>query len=240
MDRDTWRSIFETDLENRGVYDVWNFSVDEHYQQRMGWLQYVQCCYARFYCSICGRSWGSSKVHILFHMKLKKRTGQARMHVFKQKCKICTAAMYEEPTFLVENIEIAICNLVNKITQTFYKLPIDNLPRSFVTDGRHDGPHDYSNCEGCALGICQCDTDRQYSDKHHILPKRTNQGSKQKKKKKRFPLPNTYSHHQSLSQPQRSAYWDREETGVGESSHFIVEIPPDEPSDSSCPCCIIL
>ncbi|XP_040205535.1 receptor-transporting protein 3-like [Rana temporaria] len=211
MDRDAWRKKFEIDLENKWISDVWNFSVDEHYQERMGWLQYGQRCYARFYCKICRRSWGSSKVHISFHMRLKRPTGAVRMYVCKQKCNKCTAAKYEEPTFLVQNIEIAICNLVNKITQKFYNLHMDNLPRSFVTDGMQDGPHDYSNCEGCALGICNNYTDIQYSDKLQIFTKITNQGSKQMETK--FPNPITFSY-QRLSQPQRSAYLDRPETGV--------------------------
>ncbi|XP_040205537.1 receptor-transporting protein 3-like [Rana temporaria] len=220
MDEDTWKSIFENDLVSRGVSDVWNFSVDEHYQERMGWLQYVQCCYARFRCSICGRSWGSSKVHIFFHMSLKRRTGEVRMYVCKQKCKKCTAAMYEEPTFLVENIEIAIGNLVNKITQKFYNLPIDNLPRNFVTDGMQDGPHDYINCEGCALGICKYYTDIQYSDKRTFLPKTINQGSKQKKK--RFPRSNINSRHQGSLQYLGSGFLDGGETGGEQIPWWIV------------------
>ncbi|XP_077343708.1 receptor-transporting protein 3-like [Lithobates pipiens] len=222
MDMDTWREIFETDLESRGVSDVWNFSVDKNHQQRMGWLQYVQCCFARFWCSICGRSWGSSKVHILFHMSLKKRTGEVRMYAFKQKCKMCTAAIYEEPTFLEENIEIAISNLVNKITQKFYKFPIDNLPRSFITDGQLDGPHDYNNCEACALGICNYYKDSQYSDNWHMLPMRTNQGSEQET---RFPTSYTYTFsHQGSLQSQRLAFLDREEPRVEQTPFWILPL----------------
>lgn len=131
------------------------------------------------------------------------------MYVFKQKCKMCTSAMYEEPTFLVENIEIAIGNLVNKITQKFYNLTIDNLPRSFVTDGWLDGPHEYNNCEACALGICNYYTDSQYSDNWHILPTRTNQGSEQET---RFPPPYKSSYQGSL----------REETRVEQTPFWIL------------------
>lgn len=90
------------------------------------------------------------------------------MHIFKQKCKMCTAAEYEEPTFQLENIEIAIENLVNQIMQKFYNVPIEVVPRSCVSDGRQSGPHDSDNCEGCALGICKCYIDLY--DKAAILP----------------------------------------------------------------------
>ncbi|KAM5164974.1 receptor-transporting protein 3-like [Mantella aurantiaca] len=237
MNRDVWREIFETDLEDRGVYDVWDFYLEQHFQARNGWLQYSLCGFARFCCSICDRSWASSKVKIFSHMKFKGQTGQVRMYVFKQKCKMCSAAEYEEPIFEVENIEIAISYLVNSIMQRFYNQPIDDFPRSFVTDVRQNGPHDYNNCEGCALGICQCETDIHYYDKRPILPKGNNQRSNPKKK---FLHSNAYPYHQVASQSQRSTFLDIEATGNEGSSDFSDNILFDEQREPSECCCIIL
>ncbi|XP_072264369.1 receptor-transporting protein 3-like [Pyxicephalus adspersus] len=154
MDEDIWIEIFENEMQDKGIDDLWDFSVDENFQEQKGWLRYSLCCFAWFCCSICGRKWASSKVHLIFYMKLKICFGQVKMHVFRQKCKVCNCAEYEEPTFMVENVEIAMKCLVTKICQKFYKLPIEDFPRDFVKDGRQDGVHDRDNCEACSKGIC--------------------------------------------------------------------------------------
>ncbi|KAG8445055.1 hypothetical protein GDO86_009990 [Hymenochirus boettgeri] len=112
--------------------------------------------YLRFNCSMCGRFWASSKVHIVFHMKMIRKAGQVKMYIFKQKCKVCNTDIYEYPDFLQENIEIAVNKLVIKILQIFYGRFIDDEPEMcFIKSGRQDGPHDYKNCEGCLHGVCE-------------------------------------------------------------------------------------
>lgn len=160
-----------------------------------------------------------------------------KMNIFKQKCKMCTAAEYEEPTFQLENIEIAIENLVNQIMQKFYNVPIEVVPRSCVSDGRQSGPHDSENCEGCALGICKCYIDDLYYDKAAILPNGSNQA--RNPKTKRFPHPNTFLHNQGASQTQTSTYWSREANRMERRSDYTIDMRLDEESES-CPCCIIL
>lgn len=154
MDEDVWRDMFQYEMQNKGILELWDFSVDEHFQAQRGWLQYSLCCFAKFCCSICGRNWASSKVHLLFYMKLQLSFGQVKMHIFRQKCKVCNCATYEQPIFLVENVEVAIKCLVNRIRQKFYKVPVEDFSRDFVRDGRQDGPHDRDNCEACSKGIC--------------------------------------------------------------------------------------
>ncbi|XP_068089428.1 uncharacterized protein [Hyperolius riggenbachi] len=240
MDIDTWGNIFEEELENRGIFDAWSFSVDENFQGQKGWLQYslsgyaklismsmalsleslVSCgwkavalvhglqvferdCksvtnvpnpegayYVRFVCSDCDRSWGSSKVHITFYLRLHRGIGQVKMHIFGQKCKMCLTAIYERPTFTDENIEIVISHLVNRICQKYYGLPTSSSPRDFVKDTREEGPHQSNNCEACAKGICKYSID--------------NNPKTQTTTKYQY----TYTYEPpSVSQPRQSSYW---------------------------------
>lgn len=154
MDDGTWKEAFQNEIIIRGIQHVWSLDIEESFQKLQSWLQYTLCSFARFCCQLCGRYWASSKVHILFQIKLKKKTGQVKMHIFKQKCKICNTGYYEHPMFIPENIEIAISMLVTRICEKVYNITQELPARSFITDGRHNGPHDSSNCEGCAHGIC--------------------------------------------------------------------------------------
>lgn len=47
MTGEAWREVFEHYLENRGISDVWQFSVEEYFQAQTGWRTYVQCSFAR-------------------------------------------------------------------------------------------------------------------------------------------------------------------------------------------------
>ncbi|XP_056419538.1 receptor-transporting protein 3-like [Hyla sarda] len=161
MDEDTWKEAFENEIENRDILHSWSLDIEERFEKHQGWLQYTLCSFARFCCQLCDRRWASSKVHILFQIKLWRTTGQVKMHIFKQKCKLCNAGYYEIPMFIPENIEIAMSMLVNRICEKFYNMPKENmLSKSFIKDGRQDGPHDSSNCEGCAQGICNRNLNR--------------------------------------------------------------------------------
>ncbi|KAM3930931.1 receptor-transporting protein 3-like [Leptodactylus fuscus] len=155
MDEDAWKEAFQNELIIRGILHFWSLEIEDCFQKNPNWLQYTLCSFARFCCQLCGRSWASSKVHLLFQIKLKKKIGRVKMHIFKQKCKICNSGCYENPMFIPENIEIAMRMLFNRICERIYNIPKESMPsRSFIKDGRQDGPHDCSNCEACAHGIC--------------------------------------------------------------------------------------
>ncbi|XP_069829485.1 receptor-transporting protein 3-like [Dendropsophus ebraccatus] len=155
MEEDAWKDAFQNEIIIRNISHFWSLDIEESFQKHPSWLQYTVYSFARFCCQLCGRRWASAKVHILFQIRLMRKTGQVMMHVFKQRCKLCNAAYYEQPEFIPENIEIALTMLVNRICEKFYNIPKENLPsRSFIRDGRQEGPHDSSNCEGCAHGVC--------------------------------------------------------------------------------------
>ncbi|XP_021251973.1 uncharacterized protein LOC110398547 [Numida meleagris] len=109
-------------------------------------------CPGRFQCSQCLYNWSSAKVHILFHMCY----GMVRMRIFRQACRHCHDPQLEEPIFSLENIERLLHNLVLKILEDFYNVPMQSSELlEVVVDGCHPaGPHDRTHCEGCRLGVC--------------------------------------------------------------------------------------
>ncbi|KAG9493924.1 hypothetical protein GDO78_001669, partial [Eleutherodactylus coqui] len=155
MIEDAWKDAFQNELMTRKILHFWSLDIEERFQKQNCWLQYTVCAFARFTCQLCGRCWASSEVPILFQIRQNDNTGEVKMHIFKQKCKVCNTGSFEHPMFIPENIEIAISMLVNRICEKIYKMPKENVPsRSFIVDGKQDGPHDSINCEGCAYGIC--------------------------------------------------------------------------------------
>ncbi|XP_031459619.1 receptor-transporting protein 3-like [Phasianus colchicus] len=109
-------------------------------------------CPGRFQCSQCLYKWSSAKVHILFHMCY----GMVLMRIFRQACRQCHDPQLEEPIFSLENIERLLHNVVLKILEDFYNVPMQSADLlEVVVDGcRASGPHDRTHCEGCKLGVC--------------------------------------------------------------------------------------
>ncbi|XDV21955.1 hypothetical protein PO909_026945 [Leuciscus waleckii] len=66
----------------------------------------------------------SKRVQVVFHFHLDK------------KCRRCNEAKMEDPNFPVENIDVLIERLVEKIRM------------------RVNGPHESAHCEACRLGVC--------------------------------------------------------------------------------------
>lgn len=120
-------------------------------QQGAG-MRWCAPCPGRFQCSQCLYRWSSAKVHILFHMCY----GMVRMRIFRQACRQCHDPQLEEPIFSLENIERLLHNLVLKILEDFYNVPMQSADLlEVVVDGCHaSGPHDRTRCEGCRLGVC--------------------------------------------------------------------------------------
>uniref|UniRef100_A0A8C4DX45 3CxxC-type domain-containing protein n=1 Tax=Dicentrarchus labrax TaxID=13489 RepID=A0A8C4DX45_DICLA len=52
-----------------------------------GWEQYIRNTGARFKCIMCGRSWSSNRVMVVFHMRLLNGQGIVKVRRFRQNCK---------------------------------------------------------------------------------------------------------------------------------------------------------
>lgn len=107
-------------------------------------------------CSFCMRTWGSSRVQVLFHFHLNKesRQGTIQLRCYKQECRTCSEDQWENPDFPVENIDVLVERLVKNIRKKCYGEDLGEANRSSAFDGRLDGPHESDHCEACRLGIC--------------------------------------------------------------------------------------
>uniref|UniRef100_G1N6Q0 3CxxC-type domain-containing protein n=1 Tax=Meleagris gallopavo TaxID=9103 RepID=G1N6Q0_MELGA len=156
----TWQRIFAEKAASLKLMDPWTFQEDNSLQlpadcpglpQKAG-MSWCLPCPGRFQCSQCLYKWSSAKVHILFHMCY----GMVLMRIFRQACRQCHEPQLEEPIFSLENIERLLHNLVLKILEDFYNVPMQSADLlEVVVDGCHaSGPHDRTHCEGCRLGVC--------------------------------------------------------------------------------------
>ncbi|GAB0193606.1 receptor-transporting protein 3-like [Grus japonensis] len=139
--------------------EPWTLQEDDSLQVhdlKPGWKEFVQHrAFGRFQCSQCFREWSSAKVHILFRMCWCQGQGMVCMRAFRQACRQCPDPQLEEPKFSQETMEMLLHNLVLKILQYFYHLPIQPSDLlEVVVDRPVRGLHDSARCEGCQLGVC--------------------------------------------------------------------------------------
>ncbi|XP_069068695.1 receptor-transporting protein 3-like [Pleurodeles waltl] len=121
------------------------------------WGQYRQQAFGSFYCSRCTHCWASAQVLILFQMKLEKmrRRGTVKMNILKQKCKSCSAGIFEEPEFTEDNIRVILNNLMLSILELCYGEYVDDDElQSITVYGNLRGPHQSEHCSACQRGIC--------------------------------------------------------------------------------------
>ncbi|XP_042676266.1 receptor-transporting protein 2 [Centrocercus urophasianus] len=152
----TWQKIFAEKAASLKLMDPWTFREDNSLQVhslKPGWTEFLQNHVSgRFQCSQCLNKWSSAKVHILFHMCY----GIVLMRIFRQACRQCHNPQLEKPKFSLENIERLLHNLVLKILEDFYNVPMqsDDLLEVVVDRCHASGVHDRTHCEGCRHGVC--------------------------------------------------------------------------------------
>lgn len=153
-----WRMIFQEKTTH--FQDCWDLEFDDRIvpnNPRRYWKQYITSSVARFRCTMCGRSWPSNKVTVVFHMHLMYGRGTVKVRRFRQNCKVCDdEAPMEEPKFFWKNISTILENLVKKIRIKCYNEDLGRYERPYIhvpVKSRHEPDH----CEGCQLGICARD-----------------------------------------------------------------------------------
>ncbi|XP_063297157.1 receptor-transporting protein 3-like [Pelobates fuscus] len=163
-----WKAAFDREIEEQGVPHRWTFTLDDTFETKRGWLQYMQCTFGRFCCSCCSRWWNSAQVHIAFMITSDRtlRHGKVKIKIFRQKCKRCSLAILENPEISHENIQRVIHNLVNKIQRTFYLKNSGNPDlQPIVYSDYFEGPHEQAHCEACKLQVCPWQTNEKKPQK---------------------------------------------------------------------------
>ncbi|OCT78531.1 receptor-transporting protein 3 [Xenopus laevis] len=158
MEARNWTTLFEDELERIAAPHEWAFTLDSTLQKQSdGWLIYTPWTFGRFRCSFCSNCWDSAQVNLLFLLKLYRfrRCGEVKLRIFKQKCRMCTFPVMEEPEISQENIRIAIANLVNRIQRKIYgKNNCIKDQKPVAPDNYIEGPHKKEHCEACQAKVC--------------------------------------------------------------------------------------
>ncbi|XP_073445481.1 receptor-transporting protein 3-like [Dendrobates tinctorius] len=154
MNNTAWMEDFACEIDNSGVPHRWSLHVEKNLLKKNDAKYFSQKTFGSFRCLNCKRNWSSSKVFILFCMKLNnyQRRGNVAMRIFKQGCQKCTKM--QEPVINSENIERVISNVVCHIQKAFYGKQNVNDDRPPNIYGPLDGPHDEEHCEACQLNLC--------------------------------------------------------------------------------------
>ncbi|XP_074163699.1 receptor-transporting protein 3-like [Sminthopsis crassicaudata] len=193
-DMDLWEQTFQQIITEKKPHHRWKLKVDYNLEVKSlppGWRQYTKKGFARFRCSLCGRSWVSAQVLILFWMCLKKPYGKVKMRVFGQRCQKCSVALFEEPEFSPEGIEKVLdCLVVHILLKCYQESAHPAVPREDPLREVHvTGPHDAGNCEACLLGIfCPSQSDAKVSEPQTIYIHSSTQYQQPDSKKRKLLL----------------------------------------------------
>ncbi|XP_047551651.1 receptor-transporting protein 3 isoform X3 [Lutra lutra] len=160
QDMELWKQVFQELIQEVKPWHKWTLTEDKDLLPNSlepGWSQYQQWAFARFQCSLCSRSWASSQVQVVFHMRKigGKPRGNVKMRVFAQRCQKCHQSPFEVPEFTKENISRILNNLVFRILKKCYRegfKSMEEIPT--VREIALEGPHDSNNCEACLQGFC--------------------------------------------------------------------------------------
>ncbi|KAM4041503.1 receptor-transporting protein 4-like [Anomaloglossus baeobatrachus] len=154
MNITTWTEDFASEIADSRVPHRWSLFVDKNLLKKNDAKYFSQKTFGNFRCLNCKRTWNSSKVFILFSMKLNtyQRHGSVAMRIFKQGCQKCNKM--QEPIIPPENIESIISNVVNHIQKIFYGKQNVNDDRPPNVTSNLDGPHDEQHCEACQFNLC--------------------------------------------------------------------------------------
>ncbi|XP_022354233.1 receptor-transporting protein 3 [Enhydra lutris kenyoni] len=160
QDMELWKQVFQELIQEVKPWHKWTLTEDKDLLPNSlepGWSQYQQWAFARFQCSWCSRSWASSQVQVVFHMRKigGKPRGNVKMRVFAQRCQKCHQSPFEVPEFTKENISRILNNLVFRILKKCYRegfKSMEEIPT--VREIALEGPHDSNNCEACLQGFC--------------------------------------------------------------------------------------
>nr|XP_039249093.1 uncharacterized protein LOC120326802 [Styela clava] len=133
---------------------VWYLSITNSAPQEK-WKFYRDSAKVRFCCQDCGNGWTSMKgrVTFWFHLNAATSEGFVQFKLYGQVCKKCNSGKFEYVMWYPEEVSKVMCNLYNKVGQTFYgfmqpPIRIDRRP------GRPRNQHNAELCQACRDGEC--------------------------------------------------------------------------------------
>ncbi|XP_036409625.1 receptor-transporting protein 3-like [Megalops cyprinoides] len=157
MSDQDWHRVFNSKAAKLNKPDSWKLLFDDTIEAtEAGWGEYIRSVFSRFSCSCCGHKWASSKVQMVFHMRLdtSNHQGTVRVRRYRQNCKTCPGAAFEKPTVSTMDLEKVMDKLMEKILVKCYQEESNTPSRPFQPERVLKGPHLSGHCEACIKGIC--------------------------------------------------------------------------------------
>lgn len=147
---------------------IWYLSITNAAPQEK-WKFFRDSAKVRFCCQDCGNGWTSMKgrVTFWFHLNTVSNEGFVQFKLYGQVCKKCNSGKFEYVMWYPEEVSKVMCNLYNKVGQTFYgfmqpPIRIDRRP------GRPRNQHNADLCQACRDG--ECDQGRPVKAVFNYLP----------------------------------------------------------------------
>ncbi|KAG7456925.1 hypothetical protein MATL_G00241080 [Megalops atlanticus] len=157
MSDQDWHRVFNNKTATLNKPDSWRLLFDDTIEgAEAGWEGYIRSVFSSFTCSRCGHKWASSKVQMVFRMRLdtSNHQGTVRVRRYRQNCKTCPDAAFEKPTVSTMDLDKVMDKLMEKILVKCYREPSTTPSRPFQPEKVLKGPHLSSHCEACINGKC--------------------------------------------------------------------------------------
>ncbi|XP_038077779.1 receptor-transporting protein 4-like isoform X2 [Patiria miniata] len=119
------------------------------------WRRFKDSAKVRFCCQTCGHGWTSMKGRVVFwyFLHIPYCEGFVQFKLYGQQCQRCNNGMFEPAMWYPEEVNKVLCNLYNRIGQTYYgfvKPPIRYDRRA----GKPRTQHNATLCQACRDGEC--------------------------------------------------------------------------------------
>ncbi|XP_011680521.1 receptor-transporting protein 3 isoform X2 [Strongylocentrotus purpuratus] len=134
--------------------NIWNLTPTEICPSTR-WRRFKDSAKVRFCCQTCGHGWTSMKGRVVFwyFFHVPYCEGHVQFKLYGQQCQRCNNGMFEPAMWYPEEVNKVLCNLYNRIGQTYYgfvKPPIRYDRRA----GKPRTQHNATLCQACRDGEC--------------------------------------------------------------------------------------
>lgn len=122
------------------------------------WKKFKDSAKVRFCCQTCGHAWTSMKGRVMFWFNLNNvennyPEGFLQYKLYGQQCNQCKNGVFEDAMWYPEEVNKVLCNVYNKIGQTYYGFLISPI-RQERRAGKPRTQHNSALCQACMDGEC--------------------------------------------------------------------------------------
>ncbi|XP_032887963.1 receptor-transporting protein 3-like [Amblyraja radiata] len=155
-----WFTHFTSRIEEAELEEWWalNFNYNlrnelDAQRRAKGWKIYVTSTFAKFICRRCSNSWSSYRASMVFHYRLRRKSGIVLLRLFQQQCRECKNPIMHKPQVNSDQMYEVLDRLILKILKNCYRVP-NLVEEGRAVNHRKTKPHESNLCEACGLGMC--------------------------------------------------------------------------------------